>query len=115
LCRPTVQSIIPTQYEEFCVSNPERLATAAPSTRKDASAWTGAPLAALRDARAGAAGALVAVEEKRRKMGREAVQSVREVRDTFAGAVLHSIKAHPHATLAIVGGIGFVVGAAWRR
>ena len=47
--------------------------------------------------------------------GSEAMQTVREVRDTFEEALLHSIKSHPYATLAVVGGIGFVAGAVWRR
>jgi ElaB/YqjD/DUF883 family membrane-anchored ribosome-binding protein len=67
--------------------------------------------ATFRDARAGVADAMAEVGKK----GREAMQNVREVRDTFAVALLHSIKSHPYATLAVVGGIGFVAGAVWRR
>jgi ElaB/YqjD/DUF883 family membrane-anchored ribosome-binding protein len=53
----------------------------------------------------------IEVDEK----AREAVQSVREVRDTFADALSKSIESHPYTTLAIVGGIGLLVGAIWRR
>ena len=53
----------------------------------------------------------IEVDEKTR----EAVQSVREVRDTFADALSKSIESHPYTTLAIVGGIGLLVGAIWRR
>jgi ElaB/YqjD/DUF883 family membrane-anchored ribosome-binding protein len=43
--------------------------------------------------------------------GREALQGARDVRDTFADAVLDSIKARPYTTLAIAGLIGFAYGA----
>jgi ElaB/YqjD/DUF883 family membrane-anchored ribosome-binding protein len=43
--------------------------------------------------------------------GREALQGARDVRDTFADAVLNSIKARPYTTLAIAGLIGFTYGA----
>ena len=97
------------------MSNPERFATAASSARRDATAstregaTTGAEL--FRDAKAGIADAVTEIGKK----GREAAQDVRDVRDTLAKAVLHVIKSHPYATLAVAGGIGFVVGAAWRR
>jgi ElaB/YqjD/DUF883 family membrane-anchored ribosome-binding protein len=51
------------------------------------------------------------VDEK----ARDAVQSVREVRDTFADALSKSIESHPYTTLAIVGGMAFFAGAIWRR
>lgn len=47
--------------------------------------------------------------------GREAVDAFREVADTFGDAVEDSLKRRPYATLAIVAGIGFLFGAAWRR
>lgn len=47
--------------------------------------------------------------------GREAVDAFREVADTFGDAVEDSLKSRPYATLAIVAGIGFLFGAAWRR
>jgi ElaB/YqjD/DUF883 family membrane-anchored ribosome-binding protein len=47
--------------------------------------------------------------------GRETVDAFREVADTFGDAVEDSLKRRPYATLAIVAGIGFLFGAAWRR
>ena len=93
------------------VSNPERLATDATRKESRTLASEGTAAAAFRDAKAGIADAMAEVGQK----GSEAMQNVREVRDTFAEALLHSIKSHPYATLAVVGGIGFVAGAVWRR
>jgi ElaB/YqjD/DUF883 family membrane-anchored ribosome-binding protein len=45
----------------------------------------------------------------------EAAEAVREVRDTFASAIEDSVQERPYATLAIALGIGFVIGATWRR
>ena len=45
----------------------------------------------------------------------EAVDAVRDVRDTFTDAVEESLQERPFATLAIAMGIGFVIGATWRR
>jgi ElaB/YqjD/DUF883 family membrane-anchored ribosome-binding protein len=47
--------------------------------------------------------------------GREAVDAFREVADTFGDAIDDSLKRRPYATLAMVAGIGFLFGAAWRR
>jgi ElaB/YqjD/DUF883 family membrane-anchored ribosome-binding protein len=47
--------------------------------------------------------------------GREAVDAFRDVADTFGDAVEDSLKKRPYATLAMVAGIGFLFGAAWRR
>src|SRR5262245_14049376 len=47
--------------------------------------------------------------------GREAVDAFRDVADTFGEAVEDSLKRRPYATLAVVAGIGFLFGAAWRR
>ena len=47
--------------------------------------------------------------------GQEAVDAFREVADTFGDAVEDSLKKRPYATLAMVAGIGFLFGAAWRR
>jgi ElaB/YqjD/DUF883 family membrane-anchored ribosome-binding protein len=47
--------------------------------------------------------------------GREAVDAFREVADTFSDAMEDSLKRRPYATLAVVAGIGFLFGAAWRR
>jgi ElaB/YqjD/DUF883 family membrane-anchored ribosome-binding protein len=45
----------------------------------------------------------------------EATEAVREVRDTFADAVEESLSARPYTTLALAVGLGFILGAAWRR
>ena len=47
--------------------------------------------------------------------GREAVDAFRDVADTFGDAIEDSLRRRPYATLAIVAGIGFLFGAAWRR
>jgi ElaB/YqjD/DUF883 family membrane-anchored ribosome-binding protein len=47
--------------------------------------------------------------------GREAVDAFRDVADTFGDAVEDSLKRRPYATLAMVAGVGFLFGAAWRR
>ncbi|MBV8835718.1 MAG: DUF883 family protein [Alphaproteobacteria bacterium] len=47
--------------------------------------------------------------------GREAVDAFRDVADTFGDAIDDSLKRRPYATLAIVAGIGFLFGAAWKR
>jgi ElaB/YqjD/DUF883 family membrane-anchored ribosome-binding protein len=67
--------------------------------------------AALRGAKTGFDDAVSDATQK----GREALDGAREVRDTFADAILHSIKAHPYTTLAIAGAIGFAYGALRRR
>jgi ElaB/YqjD/DUF883 family membrane-anchored ribosome-binding protein len=45
----------------------------------------------------------------------EATEAMRDVRDTFADAIEESVQERPYATLAIALGIGFVIGATWRR
>lgn len=45
----------------------------------------------------------------------EAADAVREVRGTFADALEELVQERPLATLAIALGIGFVIGATWRR
>jgi ElaB/YqjD/DUF883 family membrane-anchored ribosome-binding protein len=47
--------------------------------------------------------------------GRDAASAVREVSDHFVEALDESIKKRPYTTLAIVAGIAFLFGAAWRR
>jgi len=47
--------------------------------------------------------------------GRDAVDAFRDVADTFGDAVEDSLKRRPYATLAVVAGIGFLFGVAWRR
>jgi ElaB/YqjD/DUF883 family membrane-anchored ribosome-binding protein len=62
-------------------------------------------------AKASVDGALSDMQDK----GREAVDSFRDVADTFGDAIEDSLKRRPYATLAIVAGLGFLFGAAWRR
>lgn len=45
----------------------------------------------------------------------DATAAVRDVRDTFAKAVEESVQERPMATLALAIGVGFVLGAMWRR
>jgi ElaB/YqjD/DUF883 family membrane-anchored ribosome-binding protein len=47
--------------------------------------------------------------------GQEAAGSVREVSDRFVGAIDESINNQPYTVLAIALGLGFLLGAAWRR
>ena len=44
-----------------------------------------------------------------------APDAFRDVADTFGDAIEDSLKRRPYATLAMVAGIGFLFGAAWRR
>jgi ElaB/YqjD/DUF883 family membrane-anchored ribosome-binding protein len=48
-------------------------------------------------------------------MGREAVDSMREARDSLAEMVDESIEERPYTTLALALAAGFVLGAAWRK
>jgi ElaB/YqjD/DUF883 family membrane-anchored ribosome-binding protein len=45
----------------------------------------------------------------------EASEAVRDVRDTFAETLDESMRERPLATLAMAVGIGFMLGAMWRR
>ncbi len=45
----------------------------------------------------------------------EATDAVREVRDNFAGALDDSLAERPYTTLMVALGVGFVMGAMWRR
>jgi ElaB/YqjD/DUF883 family membrane-anchored ribosome-binding protein len=47
--------------------------------------------------------------------GQEAIDNVREVGDTLAVAIEKSVAQRPYVTLALVAGLGFLFGAAWRR
>jgi ElaB/YqjD/DUF883 family membrane-anchored ribosome-binding protein len=47
--------------------------------------------------------------------GREAAEAMREMTDHFVEAVDGSLKERPYTTLAIVAGVGFVLGMIWRR
>jgi len=62
-------------------------------------------------ARSGVDEAMVDVEDR----GRDAVDAVREVGDNLAGAIDESLKSRPYTTLALALGLGFLLGATWRR
>ncbi len=51
--------------------------------------------------------------------GQEALQqtvgAMREVSDNFVDAIDQSLRSQPYATLAIAAGLGFLLGATWRR
>jgi ElaB/YqjD/DUF883 family membrane-anchored ribosome-binding protein len=47
--------------------------------------------------------------------GREAIGAVREVGDNVVDAVDKSLKQRPYTGLALAAGLGFLVGAIWRR
>src|SRR5262249_38836980 len=47
--------------------------------------------------------------------GQEAVDAVREVGDNLADAIDESLKKRPYTTLALAAGLGFLLGAIWRR
>ncbi len=64
-----------------------------------------------RRAQATAEGAISDLQDK----GRETVDAFRDVADTFGDAVEDSLKRRPYATLAVVAGIGFLLGAVWKR
>lgn len=46
--------------------------------------------------------------------GRETIDAFSDVADTFGDAVDDSLRKRPYATLAVVAGIGFLLGAVWR-
>jgi hypothetical protein len=81
----------------------------APEVPTDDLAAKGA--AAFRDAKAGVESVFADAGEK----GREAMNNVRQVGDTFAGAVEKSLTTRPYTTLALALAAGFLVGATWRR
>ncbi len=45
----------------------------------------------------------------------EATDAVREVRDNFTDALDQSLEERPYTTLLVALGIGFAIGAIWRR
>ena len=47
--------------------------------------------------------------------GQEAAGAVRDVSDNFVDAIDESLKSRPYTTLALVAGLGFLLGATWRR
>jgi ElaB/YqjD/DUF883 family membrane-anchored ribosome-binding protein len=49
------------------------------------------------------------------EMGAEAVEAMREMRDSVADAIEDSVHNRPFTTLAMAVAAGFILGAAWRR
>ena len=47
--------------------------------------------------------------------GREAVESVGQVRDNLQEGIDKSLKTQPYTTLLLAVGVGFVLGALWAR
>ena len=47
--------------------------------------------------------------------GQEAIDAAQEVRDKVIDAIDESLETRPYTTLAVALGIGFLVGAMWRR
>jgi ElaB/YqjD/DUF883 family membrane-anchored ribosome-binding protein len=66
---------------------------------------------AWRSARAGVDEAMADAEGR----GRDAVDAVREVGDNMREAIDKSLQERPYATLALALGLGFLLGANWRR
>jgi ElaB/YqjD/DUF883 family membrane-anchored ribosome-binding protein len=67
--------------------------------------------AAWRRARSSVDGVMSDAQDK----GRDAVGAMRDVSDNFVDAIDESIKNRPYTTLAIVAGLGLLLGAMWRR
>ena len=67
--------------------------------------------AAWRRARSSVDGA----QTKGQEAVQEAVGAMREVSENFIDAVDQSLRSRPYTTLAIAAGLGFLLGAAWRR
>jgi ElaB/YqjD/DUF883 family membrane-anchored ribosome-binding protein len=66
---------------------------------------------AWRRAKSGVDEAIAGAQDK----GEDAMSAVREVSDHVVEAIDESIKTRPYTTLAIVAGIAFLFGVAWRR
>lgn len=49
------------------------------------------------------------------RKGREAVTAVRDVADNVAGTFQDSVQERPLATLGLAVGLGFLMGAIWRK
>ena len=47
--------------------------------------------------------------------GQEALDAMHEVSDRFVAAVDESLEERPYTTLALAAGLGFILGAMWRR
>jgi ElaB/YqjD/DUF883 family membrane-anchored ribosome-binding protein len=74
--------------------------------------------AAFREAKANVESVIADAGEKGQQAlnyAGEAMANVREVGDTLAVAVEKSVTKRPYTTLALAVGLGFLVGAMWRR
>jgi ElaB/YqjD/DUF883 family membrane-anchored ribosome-binding protein len=81
----------------------------APDVTTDDLAAKGA--AAFRETKTGVESVFADAREK----GQQAMNNVRQVRDTFAGAIEKSITTRPYTTLALAVVTGLLFGATWRR
>jgi len=81
----------------------------APEISTDDLAAKGA--AAFREAKAGIESVIADAGEK----GQQAMNNVRQVGNTFAGAIEKSITTRPYSTVALAVVAGFLFGAIWRR
>jgi len=66
---------------------------------------------AWRRAKSNVEGVIAGAEAK----GQDAVEAVREASDNVVDAVGQSLKDRPYTTLLLAAGIGFLMGATWRR
>ena len=71
--------------------------------------------AAFREAKANVEGMMSDAGDYAGQKGREAMDNVRRVGDTFAVAVEKSVATRPYTTLALAVAAGFLFGATWRR
>ena len=87
----------------------------APATdaRKDDLASKGAEV--FREAKANVESMISDAGDYAGKKGKEAMDNVRGVGDTFAVAVERSLKTRPYTTLLLALAAGFLFGATWRR
>jgi ElaB/YqjD/DUF883 family membrane-anchored ribosome-binding protein len=62
-----------------------------------------------------ARGSVDGAHTKGQEAVQEAVGAMREVSDNFIEAFDQSLRSRPYTTLAIAAGLGFLLGATWRR
>jgi ElaB/YqjD/DUF883 family membrane-anchored ribosome-binding protein len=69
----------------------------------------------IRDAKAGVESMISDAGDYAGKKGKDAMDTMRGVGDTFAVAIDRSVKTRPYTTLALAVAAGFLFGATWRR
>jgi ElaB/YqjD/DUF883 family membrane-anchored ribosome-binding protein len=89
-------------------------------TSKDDLASTG--VAAFREVKANVESVIADAGQKGQQAlnyaeqkGQEAIDNVRGLGDTLAAAIKKSVTKHPYTSLALAVGLGFLLGAVWRR